>query len=85
MKKDVNSNPYASPFLKSFSISACNQGGAPTSKCNDSDVTSQYPDGRNPYIKGIVIVGGKSYTDSCSTKYEVNEYFCKNNEKAFFG
>ena len=44
--------------------------------CTDSDVTSEYPIGQNPYIKGTCAEYTGSYTDFCTGDI-LTEYFCE--------
>ncbi len=49
--------------------------------CTDSDVTDEYPEGKNYYVKGTVCFGGECFTDYCNitaaeTPRYINEYSC---------
>lgn len=45
--------------------------------CRDSDRTTQYPDGINPFLRGTASNDGNSATDFCSTY--LTEYYCATN------
>jgi len=49
-----------------------------TIECVDTDVTDEYPDGKNPYIKGIVTKGNITKEDYCHEGHDnlVYEAIC---------
>jgi hypothetical protein len=51
------------------------------STCNDSDVTPQYPDGKNYYVKGTTSTLTSQQNDSCNNNY-VQENYCLSNNIA---
>ena len=55
--------------------------------CIDSDVTEEFPDGKNYYVKGEVKVNAGIYEDQCFVKEEseyVREYYCSEEGNIFF-
>jgi|GEM_PF-3914317 len=55
-------------------------------KCTDTDINSEFADGKNIYLRGIAkepsASGEVSYTDKCSTdKKSVVEYFCGGDDR----
>ncbi|MFH1425280.1 MAG: hypothetical protein ABIG28_00935 [archaeon] len=48
--------------------------------CEDSDITAEYPDGKNPFTAGSVTEGGVPYLDFCDTPTAVKEYYCTVND-----
>ena len=53
----------------------------PNSRCRDSDVTEEFPDGINLKMKGIITVNGyqiKGGFDFCTTTSQVSEWYCQN-------
>ncbi len=62
----------------------CSSGQCIVSWCNDTDVTSQYSDGKNIYQNGIVSWAGSSSSgsgqqDLCSGTTQIYERYCQNN------
>lgn len=60
------------------------EANAPTTRCTDSDVTPNYPDGINPYVRGdtVVEIQGKAsglFSDNCIENLTLKEYFCEQN------
>lgn len=65
------------PSLCSLSceVNSCDEGGGSGAVCIDSDVDSNYPDGKNYFVKGVIVCGDSSHTDECANDDVLKEHY----------
>jgi hypothetical protein len=64
-------------FQTCLAGTTCNDGACAAPVCSDTDVTSEYPDGMNPTLKGTVN-GDPTMTDICIVN-TIDEWYCDEN------
>ena len=62
-------------------LSTSNQSYLPNERCQDTDVTEEFPDGINYFLKGDIKVNGKPIKygyDYCANAAKISEWYCQN-------